>query len=87
MSPSRRRAIGAVRGLASVHTLRVLHAAALSAARCAAGPRTRRDVMIAPPLTTAHYARPRGTRITRAARCLPMVAPHCPWRLATRPAR
>ena len=32
------------------HTLRVLHAAALSAARCAAGPRTRRDVMIAPPL-------------------------------------
>ena len=24
--------------------------------------------MIAPPLTTAHYARPRGTRITRAAR-------------------
>ena len=57
MSPSRRRATGvvrglAVRGLASCaplvrlgipHTLRVLHAAALSAARCAAGPHTRRD--------------------------------------------
>ena len=57
MSPSRRRAIargGARRGawLGIVHTLRVLHAAALSAARCAAGPRTRRDVMIAPPLPT-----------------------------------
>ena len=45
-------------------TLRVLHASALSAARCAAGPRTRRDVIIAPPFTHAHYP----WRITRAAR-------------------
>ena len=45
-----------------VRTLRVLHAAALSAARCAAGPRIRRDVMIAPPL------RPRITRAARAGR-------------------
>ena len=36
------------------HTLRVLHAAALSAARCAAGPRTRRDVIIASPLRTQY---------------------------------
>ena len=34
-----------------------MHAAALSAARCAAGPCTRRDVMIAPPLPTATDAR------------------------------
>ena len=65
--------------LGIVHTLRVLHAAALSAA----GPRTRRDVMIAPPFTHAithghgairrdgdiapyrHYARKNRTRITR----------------------
>ncbi len=44
------------------HTLRVLHAAALSAARCAAGPLIRRDVIIAPPLRTqyshAHYPAP-----------------------------
>ena len=51
------------------HTLRVLHAAALSAARCAAGPRTRRDVIIAPPLRTqyshAHY--PSGAMVGRRA--------------------
>ena len=58
---SRRRTIGAVRGLGIVHTLRVLHAAALSAARCEAGPRTRRDVIIAPPLRT-QYSHAWGAR-------------------------
>ena len=60
------------------HTLRVLHAAALSAAWCAAGPRTRRDVMIAPPFTRALYpggamGTSRPTAITHAwvTRALP----------------
>ena len=54
---SRRRAwrlATAVRSLASSTTLRVLHAAALSAVRCAAGPRIRRDGDIAP---YRHYTR------------------------------
>ena len=56
--------------LGIVHTLRVLHAAALSAARCAAEPRTRRDVMIAPPF------RPRITRAARwGHRALPPLHP------------
>ena len=54
--------------LGIVHTLRVLHAAALSAARCAAGPRTRRDVMIAPPFTHAQYSH------AHYPRALPAVA-------------
>ena len=75
-----------------VHTLRVLHAAALSAARCAAGPRTRRDVMIAPPLPTritrAHYpggamGTSRPTAITPGSRPTAITPAHCPWRLAT----
>ena len=60
------------------HTLRVLHAAALSAAWCAAGPRTRRDVMIAPPFTRAHYpggamgtSRPTSITHAWATRALP----------------
>ena len=149
MSPSRRRAIGAVRGLASrkirtrithghgamrrdgdiapyrhytrvgcaaiypralpgcrgtrlgiMHTLRVLHAAALSAARCAAGPRTRRDVMIAPPFTHAqyshaHYPRALPAVAHRRAPSLwrgkaappPVGAPHRPRRLTAVPRR
>ena len=63
--------------LGIVHTLRVLHAVACQRGLPARGtvrgrPRTRRDVIIAPPLPTqysrADYARPRGTRITLAAR-------------------
>ena len=65
-----------------VHTLRVLHAAALSAARCAVGPRTRRDVMSALPFTHAHYpggamGASRPTAITHAifAHSSPVGAP------------
>ena len=65
-----------------VHTLRVLHAAALSAARCAVGPRTRRDVMSAQPFTHAHYpggamGTSRSTAITHAlfAHSSPVGAP------------
>ena len=82
------RALPGCRGarLGIVHTLRVLHAAALSAARCAAGPRTRRDVMIAPPLRTAtgHAHCPRW--LTAVPRRLSAVKPRlCPWRLPTLP--
>ena len=82
MSPSRRRAASPAvahrRGawLSIVHTLRVLHAAALSAARCAAGPRTRRDAwppglparaaITHAPRGTRIYPRPRGTQYSHA---------------------
>ena len=84
--------------LGIVHTLRGLHAAALSAARCAAGPRTRRDVMIAPPFTHAqyshaHYPRALPAVAHRRAPSLwrgkaapsPVEALHRPRRLATAP--
>ena len=59
------------------HTLRVLHAAALSAARCAAGPHTRRDGRPPGlPARAAIFPRALPTRITRAARWSPVGAPH-----------
>ena len=55
------------------------------AKRCVAGPRTRRDVMIAPPLpgrgAHAHYARNIRTRIARSGSPSPAVAHRCGARL------